>query len=223
MPFVSMLYGSPLLMGGFLGQSTHTITQGECSGCCARERFCSRSLMTCTMPDRVCDIDRLLEKSLRGKDPALECHRREFSRAREIAASSDSCRSRSSGAAGIRGFAITSARHHSVGNTSWPSGCCAHPHGDAQCTSSHIADFHSHGRGRAVGCSWFTVPSLGPTVWPEWLRPRWQRRHVRDMTPGCGSVCAEFSTYLETKAKTWSELLQCLWFWETSSCDQLVE
>ena len=28
----------------------------------------------------------------------------------------------------------------------------------------------------------------------EWLSPRWQPRHVRDMTPGCGSVCAEFST-----------------------------
>ena len=59
-------------------------------------------------------------------------------------ASSGSCRSCSSGVAGIRGFAITSSRHQSVRHTSWPPG-------DAQRTSSHIVGPHSHGRGCAVG------------------------------------------------------------------------
>ena len=60
------------------------------------------------------------------------------------------------------------------------------------------------------------------TVWLEWSSPRWQPRFVRDMTPGCGSVCAEFSTYLQSKGTTWSELLPCLLFWEASGCDLLV-
>ena len=47
-------------------------------------------------------------------------------------------------------------------------------------------------------------------------------RFVRDMTPGCGSVCAEFSTYLQSKGTTWSELLPCLLFWEALGCDLLV-
>ena len=47
-------------------------------------------------------------------------------------------------------------------------------------------------------------------------------RFVRDMTPGCGSVCAEFSTYLQSKGTTWSELLPCLLFWEAFGCNLLV-
>ena len=60
------------------------------------------------------------------------------------------------------------------------------------------------------------------TMWLEWSSPRWQPRFVRDMTPGCGSVCAEFSTYLQSKGTTWSELLPCLLFWEALGCDLLV-
>ena len=162
---------------------------------------------------RVCG--RIRHPGARRKDSVLECHWGESTRSREVAASSGSCRSCSSGVAGIRGFAITSSWHQSVGDTSWPPGFCAGPVGDAQRTSSHIVGAHSHGRGCAVGVVvWFTAHLLGRTMWLEWSSPRWQPRFVRDMTPGCGSVCAEFSTYLQSKGTTWSELLPCLLFCE---------
>ena len=72
------------------------------------------------------------------------------------------------------------------------------------------------------GCFWFIAHLLGRTMWLEWSSPRWQPRFVRDMTPVCGSVCAEFSTYLQSKGTTWSELLPCLLFWGALGCDLLV-
>ena len=99
---------------------------------------------TVSMPDCVWDIHRLLEESLWAEsgirvhegNPALECHWGESTRSREVAASSGTCRSCSSGVAGIRGCSVM---------------VCAGAVGDAQRTSSHIVGAHSHGRGCAVG------------------------------------------------------------------------
>ena len=51
------------------------------------------------------------------------------------------------------------------------------------------------------GCCSFTAHLLGRTMLLELSSLRWQPRFVRDMTPGCGSVCAEFSTYLQGKGR----------------------
>ena len=78
---------------------------------------------TVSMPDRVCDIHRLLEESLwaesgirvnEGKTQLWNAIG-ESPPGHEVAASNGSCKSCSSGVADIRGFAITSSWHQSVG------------------------------------------------------------------------------------------------------------
>ena len=187
---------------------------------------------TVSMPDRVCDIHRLLEESL-WAESGIRVHEGKTHLWNAIGESPP-------GHERLQRTAVLADPAAVVwrGSEDLPSHRCGIKvlgtplgHQDFVRVQLEMLSAHHHTllahipMVEDVQSAWLLLvhcASARRTMWLEWSSPRWQPRFVRDMTPGCGSVCAEFSTYLQRKGTTWSELLPCLLFWEALGCDLLV-